>query len=48
MKYILGIGCFVLTIMCYLNCFKTDYYNRLMATIFILLANIFFNMKRDD
>ncbi len=48
MKYFLGIGCFILTFMCYFNCFKADDYNRLIATIFILLANIFFNMKRDD
>lgn len=48
MKYVLGILCFIIAIILFFDLAKIQNINSLYGTIFLMLANIFFNMKKEN
>ena len=48
MKYVLGILCIIVAIILFFDLAKIQNINALYATIFFMLAYIFFNMKKED
>lgn len=48
MKYILGILCIIMWALFHFNKVPLDNLNNIFAVIFLMLANVFINMKRED